>query len=244
MSRRKKRGGDGPQLTGDEWIQTYSDTITLLLTFFILLYSFSSVDAQKFKQVATAMQSVLSGQAGDGIMNYSGDVPLVGETSQASGGSGAESKETYEKVNNFLDKNDLKSSVEVTQDSRGVILQLRDNVLFETGQADIKPESKTILEKINDLINKFPNNIIVEGHTDNIPIKNYKYESNWELSTERAVNVLRYFVQVKNQSPKRFAAAGYGEYRPIASNDSDSNRAKNRRVSILIVSMEKEKNKK
>ncbi|HDK7174775.1 chemotaxis protein MotB [Clostridium botulinum] len=251
MARRNKKGGGGDEIRGDEWLATFSDTITLLLTFFILLYSFSSVDAQKFQQVASAMQVAMTGQSGNTIVDYNlknGDVPLVGETTKLGRETGSDaksdSKEVYNEVNKFVDKNNLKSSVEVKEDGRGVIIQLRDNVLFEIGRADIKPESKQIMDKINGLIATLPNEVIVEGHTDNVPIKNEVYGSNWELSTARAVNVLRYFVETKKQNPVRFTAAGYGEYRPIAQNNSEVNKAKNRRVNIVIVSKEKESSKK
>lgn len=247
MARRNKNGGGGDELRGDEWLATFSDTITLLLTFFILLYSFSSVDAQKFQQVASAMQVVMTGQSGDSIVDYTmknGDVPLVGETTKLGREKGSDAKDVYDKVNKFVDKNKLKSSVEVKEDGRGIIIQLRDNVLFEVGRADIKPGSKQLLDKINGLIVNLPNEIIVEGHTDNVPIKNEVYASNWELSTARAVNVLRYFIETKRENPKRFTAAGYGEYRPAVPNNSDANRSKNRRVNIVIVSQEKESSKK
>ncbi|MCR1933647.1 OmpA family protein [Clostridium tepidum] len=251
MARRNKNSGGGDEIRGDEWLATFSDTITLLLTFFILLYSFSSVDAEKFKQVASAMQVAMSGQSGDSIVDFNlknGDIPLVGETTKmgsAAGASGkSDSKEVYDEVSKFIDKNNLKSSVEVKEEGRGIVIQLRDNVLFETAKADIKPESRQIMDKLNGLIATMANEVIVEGHTDNVPIKNEVYGSNWELSTARAVNVLRYFVETKKQNPARFTAAGYGEYRPMVQNNSDANRAKNRRVNIVIVSKEKESSKK
>ncbi|WP_125152181.1 flagellar motor protein MotB [Clostridium rectalis] len=246
MARRKKNNGDGGS-TGNEWLQTYADTVTLLLTFFVLLYSFSSVDAQKFKQVASAFQSVLMGQSGDTIFDFNmknGEVPLVGETVKMGPASGGRENELYDKVREAVDKNQLQGAVKIKNDSKGVILELKDSILFETAEANIKEDSKPILEKLYKLIGTFPNNIVVEGHTDNVPIKNYKYDSNWELSTARAVNVLRYFVETKKQNPSRFTAAGYGEFKPLYPNDTNEHKARNRRVNILIVSLEKENVKK
>ncbi|EJO5346016.1 OmpA family protein [Clostridium botulinum] len=247
MARRNKKGGGEDEVRGDEWIATFSDTVTLLLTFFILLYSFSSIDAQKFQQVASAMQVAMTGQSGNTIVDYNlknGDIPLVGETTKLGRETGSDAKDVYKEVSKFIEKNNLKSSIEVKEDGRGVVMELKDNVLFETGRADIKKQSIQIMDKINGLIVKMPNEVIVEGHTDNVPIKNTMYPSNWELSTARAVNVLRYFVETKKQNPVRFTAAGYGEYRPIVPNNSDANRSKNRRVDIVIVSKEKESSKK
>ncbi|MEW9093617.1 MAG: flagellar motor protein MotB [Clostridiaceae bacterium] len=241
MARRKRNNGDSGG-GGNEWMATYADTVTLLLTFFVLLYSFSSVDAEKFQQIASAFQSVLSGNSGQTIFDFNmknGDVPLVGETIDTGSATGGRDNELYDKVRDYAQKNDLQGSVTIKNDSSGVIIELKDSVLFETGRAEIKEDSIQILEKLNKLIASFPNSVIVEGHTDNIPIKNYKYDSNWELSTARAVNVLRYFVEVKKQDPNRFTAAGYGEYKPISPNDTEEHRAKNRRVNIVIVSLER-----
>ncbi|OFI06815.1 motility protein B [Clostridium acetireducens DSM 10703] len=246
MSRRKKKAsasGGG----GSSWMNTYADTVTLLLTFFVLLYSFSSVDAQKFKQVASAFQSVLAGQAGQTIYDFNmknGEVPLVGETIEMGSATGGREEELYDKVKEYIKENKIDKDMEVTKDGRGIIIQLHDNVLFESGKADIKPESKPILNKINNFLRTIPNNVIVEGHTDNVPISNYRYPTNWELSTARAVNVLRYFVENLGENPSKFTAAGYGPFKPVAPNDTEANKSKNRRVNILILSSEKETGKK
>lgn len=242
MSRRKKSGGE--EIRGDEWLATFSDTITLLLTFFVLLYSFSTVDNEKLKQIATSLQSVLTGQSSDSILEFDtnfGEVPVVGETSEdavAPIDKGKETQEMLQKVKAFVEKNNLSSVVDIVQDSRGIGIQLRDSVIFESGSSSIIENSKPILDKINGLLVTLPNEINVEGHTDNIPIKNFKFESNWELSTARAGSVLRYFVEVHGQNPSRFKASGYGEYKPIAPNDTPEHRAMNRRVHILIVTNE------
>jgi chemotaxis protein MotB len=247
---RRKKVEEDEGLAGNEWLATFSDTMTLLLTFFILLYSFSTVDAGKFKQIAAALQSVLTGQAGSSIIDYdleTGDVPIVGESPDNSDiplDKGKENEMMYEQVKEFVEKNKLEAVVRIKEDSRGVIIELRDSVLFDSGRANIREDSKPILEKISSLLSTLPNEINVEGHTDNVPMKNYKFESNWELSTARAGSVLRYFVEKKGIKPNRFMASGYGEFRPLVPNDSEENRAMNRRVSILIVAKEKESSKK
>lgn len=247
MARRKKAGGDGGP-SGNEWLATFSDTMTLLLTFFILLYSFSSVDSDKLRKISAAFDSILRGQKGSAAFDFnmkSGELPIIGEnTEEVVIPIEKENGEVtmYMRVKEFIEKNNMEATVEIREDTRGIIIQLRDNVLFESGSASIKNGSKDILEKISVLVSTFPNDIVVEGHTDNVPISNYKYESNWELSTARAVSVLRFFVETKKQNPLRFTAAGYGEFRPVAPNDSDSGRAMNRRVNILIVASEKENN--
>ena len=241
MSRRKKKEIEDET---SSWLDTYADTVTLLMTFFVLLYSMATVDDGKLKQISNAFNEIMNGKKGDSILKYdlyNGRVPLIGGESSYEDivdeliyGS-----ETYEEVKEFVDNNNLSSTVAITEDERGIVLQLNDSILFETGRADLKPESVEILDKINILISTLPNYIIIEGHTDNVPIKTNHFESNWELSAIRATKVLRYFTENKEQNPKRFSAIGYGETNPLVPNTSDENKAQNRRVNILIVASNK-----
>lgn len=246
MARNKKSKGGG--LKGDEWLATYSDTVTLLLTFFVLLYSMSSVDSEKTKSISNAFTSMMSGENGDSIMEYNlynGEVPLIGgETDEyiLDGEELTEQKKLYNNIKEFVTQNNLQDVVEIIDDERGVAMQLRDNILFETSSSDLKEDSKEILNKLASIISPIDNPILIEGHTDNRSINTSKYPSNWELSTDRAVNVVRYFVEVMGQEPKRFSAIGYGEFQPVASNDTYENMSKNRRVDILIVTADKEEN--
>jgi len=245
MARKKKQDDGG--LTGDEWLATYSDCITLVLTFFILLYSMSTVDAEKVKAISEAF-SIMTGQEADTILEfqqYDGNQPVIGGETKYED-LGEESSEEvqskmYDKVKEYLEENQLNASIaDVTSDERGIIIELRDNVLFETGKASLIAQSTEVLDKINALISTLPNKIIIEGHTDNIPISNSQFPSNWELSTIRATTVVRYFTETCGQDPARISAAGYGEYKPIVENTTDENRAKNRRVNILIVANNEE----
>ena len=245
MSRRKgKSKVDG--LRGDEWLATYADTITLLLTFFILLYSFSSINEQKLAEIANSLQMVLTGKSGDTILEYeleNGDSPIVGgedADTPVPEKMDSEMLDMYNKVNEFIDANKLENTVEVKEDDRGIILQLKESILYQSGKADLREDSKDILDMISDLLTTFPNKVIVEGHTDNIPMHNEEFDTNWELSAIRAVNVVRYFTEVKKIDAERLSAAGYGEYKPIADNGLDEGRSKNRRVNILIIASLKE----
>ncbi|WP_027633933.1 OmpA family protein [Clostridium hydrogeniformans] len=243
MARKKRGSGDNGQGI-DEWILTYSDTVTLLLTFFILLYTFSTVDNQKLKSISQAFQAMFTGQPGQSIIEGSGvtpDAPLESEVNPEN--MNGELYNVYEQVKAFIDENQLDASLQIKEDERGIILQMKDSILFESGKAELKEESTPMLSKISGLINSLNNPVIVEGHTDNVPISNYIFKSNWELSTARSVSVVRYFIEGKGLKPERFTAAAYGQYKPIAPNDNDENRAKNRRVNILLVVSEKEKKK-
>lgn len=241
MARRKKQQDDG--LKGDEWLATYSDCITLLLTFFILLYAMASVDQQKMERLSQAFKTVMAGESGDTIMEYdlyNGKVPLIGgeaDIEEVIDEAEMEQLKMYNDVKKFVDENNLNEVVDIIDSERGVVIQLRDNILFETSSSALREDSKYVLSKINSLIGSLPNHILVEGHTDNRPINTAQFPSNWELSTDRAVNVVRYFTETMGQSAGKFSAAGYGEYQPIAANDTESNMAKNRRVNILIMAI-------
>ena len=229
---------------GSTWLDTYADTITLLLTFFVLLYSMSSLDSEKLKQLSNAFNEVMSGKSADSILQYdlyNGKVPLVGGESPVEDmiENGGSQVETYEEIQKFVEENDLSATVEITNDERGIILQLKDSILFEAGRADLKKDSLAILDKINVLMAHYLNSIIVEGHTDNVPVGVKEFESNWELGF-KATKVLRYFTEDKGQNPNRFSAVGYGETRPLVPNNSIENKAKNRRVNILLVTNNKE----
>lgn len=239
---RKKVNRDEPK--GDEWLATYSDCVTLLMTFFVLLYAMSSVDENKMRALAQAFRSVMAGEAGDTILEYSlynGDVPLIGGEIPTDTIDGEKIEESmYYQVSKFVDEHDLEAVVDIIETDLGVAIQLRDNILFETSKSDLRSESKEILDSISGLISSLNNNIVVEGHTDNRPINTAEFPSNWELSVDRAVNVVRYFVENGKIDPKRLSATGYGEFQPIVDNDTEENMEKNRRVNILIMTNDKE----
>lgn len=240
---RKKSGGE--EMRTDGWLATFADTMTLLLTFFVLLYSFSTVDAKKFEQIASSLQSVLTGESGKSVLDFnmkSGDVPIVGEPVQTTTPSKSNSKEDiYKKVEKLIKEKKLEGTIVLKSDSRGVIIQLRENIIFQSGKAEVLEKIKPVLKSINVLLTTLPNDIVIEGHTDNIPISNYEYKNNWKLSSARALNVLEYFASIQGQvNLKRFRSVACGEYQPIVPNNSDANRTLNRRVNILIVANEKE----
>ncbi|WP_346890193.1 OmpA family protein [Clostridium sp. UBA1056] len=233
------------EIKTDGWLATYADTVTLLLTFFVLLYSLSTVDAQKFQQIATAMHSAFNGKADTSMLEFnvsSGDVPIVGKPQiTAEDAQENENLEILEDVVTYIKEKNLEEDVQVYNDVRGINIQMKDSVLFDTGKAELRPESKTVLDKISDLIAKVDNDIIIEGHTDNLPINRPGMPNNWHLSTDRALSVLDYFLGNKKiLNPERLSPQGCGEYKPIAPNDTDENRAKNRRVNIIVVTNVKE----
>ncbi|NLX92223.1 MAG: OmpA family protein [Firmicutes bacterium] len=245
---KKKDAGD---FGAPGWMTTYGDMVTLLLTFFVLLFAFSSVDVKRFQEVMSAIQHSFMGRTGIlmGSIGVEGEegqrldnfemsaeelLAALGEQETALLEMMAQLEQTYEEAKSFLQEAGLEDDIQLRLEERGIVLELPEHILFDTGQAVIKPDFYPILDSLSTLIAKLPNQIIVEGHTDNVPIKTFLYPSNWELSVARAVSVARYLVEVHNLPPRRFVATGYGEYHPLDTNETPEGRARNRRVSIVL----------
>lgn len=214
---------------------TYGDLITQILIFFVLLFSFSNVDRDKFTAAMLSLQGSL-GIIDGGMTLQEGDLMEQGEIGEIMipVQEQREFELLHERVEEIISEDDL-NGIQVNLDERGLVIRFVEGVLFDSGKADIKNEARAILDKIAPLLIDTHRHIRIEGHTDNLPINTREFPSNWELSTARAVNVVKYFIEKHNFSPYILSAAGYGEYRPIAPNDSDKNRALNRRVDIIIL---------
>jgi len=233
MAREKK---PKKEVKTDAWLATYGDMVTLVLTFFVLLYSFSSVNEKKLKEISVALTSLLGGgTSGESILD--GGNGILEEVVPEDVGM---QNSTFTKVSEFLENNGLEDIAQIKTDDRGVIIELNDKILFESGKSELIPESRGVLDKISGLLGTLDNTFIIEGHTDNIPINNYRFNDNWDLSSSRANSVIRYFTQVKGLDVNKFNSAAYGEFKPLVDNSTEENRAKNRRVNILIVATEKE----
>ncbi|KYO64579.1 Motility protein B [Thermovenabulum gondwanense] len=232
---RRRRSEENDKGPGSPlWMTTYGDLITQILIFFVLLYSLSSIDTKKFDLAMTSLQGSL------GILQ-GGKTYYKQEFIESGTGQNyvAEREKTeLEKIGTEIEKiiesNNLRG-IKVDLDERGLTIRFLEGALFDSGKAVIKDNSKEILDKIAPILKDSNHHIRVEGHTDNVPIHTREFPSNWELSTARAVNVVRYFIEVHGINPKKISAAGYGEYRPVVPNDTDKNRALNRRVDIIIL---------
>lgn len=214
---------------------TFSDLMSLLLTFFILLYSMSSVSAEKFEAAAKSMQSAFGG--GESMIEGSTVVDIETEkiTEKSEETIDPELVKMYNEVVAFLEMKEMTSQASVEYDQDGIYVNIQESILFGSGSAIIADSGKNTLNGLGELIQQFDNAVVIEGYTDNVPMNNNNFSSNWELSTGRALSVLRYLSEERNVDPTRLAAKGYGEYHPIVPNDSESNKAKNRRVNIVLV---------
>lgn len=232
---RRRGDSDGQPPGSPLWMTTYGDLMTQILIFFALLFALSSVDIKKFDMYISSLQGSL-GIIQGGQTLEKGEFIESGEVGQflVSAEEQRQFERLEEDVRDIINKNNLKG-VQVELDERGLVIRFVEGVLFDSGKADLKKQARAVLDKIAPILKQSKRQIRVEGHTDNVPIHTRQFPSNWELSTARAVNVVRYFIEKHNLSPYTISAAGYGEYRPVAPNDTDKHRALNRRVDIVIL---------
>jgi chemotaxis protein MotB len=241
-----KRDNEEAHENSERWLLSYADFITLLMIFFIIMYTMSKVDAAKYQAVAKSL-NVAMGGGGKSIIGTS-DNPAISEKSSHIGLTEEEMlSQTKGDLDKYLEENGLSSSVESEITERGLVVRLKNSILFDSGKAEIKDDAMKDIIKIGEILSKSDNYIRVEGHTDNIPIHNQQYKSNWDLSAARATNVVELLIEKAGIKPQTISAVGYGEYRPIADNQTENGRSKNRRVEIVIVNSkfnEVENNKK
>lgn len=227
-------------MAAPQWMVTYSDLVTQLLAFFVLLFSISVIDVQRFQSLISAFRASV------GILDMGrsfeqrtlvGSPPVaIAPTPVPSGNRlTLQLQQVMQELAEQLEAGGLPSSVELVPEERGLVVRLAERVLFDLGKADLRPDSRRVLDVLAGVLARIPNPVRVEGHTDNLPIRNERFPSNWELSTARATTVVRYFVEHHRLDPRRFSAAGYGEYHPLVPNTSDANRQKNRRVDVVIL---------
>lgn len=282
MGRRKKvqESSSG----GGSWLTTYSDLVTLLLCFFILLFSMAIVDKQKFEKVALSVRAAFSGAGmetfdqkdGDTMLSLTPfdngedildeydrgpDVDTGGENdSELEAGSrnevdedeqGNKNNEDIETgdtadqkegsisafkvdIQGLIDKMGLNENIKVIDEGTKVILRMDSVILFDTGSAELKSSAKPVIKKIGEILRTLDNEIQVQGHADDRPINTREFPSNWELSTKRATNVVKFLIEECDISQKNLTATGNAEFKPIVPNDSEYNRQKNRRIDIAI----------
>lgn len=214
----------------DGWVMTYADMMSLLLTFFVLIVSFSSLQHSKFQQAAQSLQEAF------GLLDHQESViefrnPVYPDRPDDSNDI-AVYYEMQELEQVILDQG-LDKEVEIQLQENGVMFRIQAPFLFGSGQAELREEPRKVLDELSALFRKFPYLVRIEGHTDSVPINSEQYPSNWELSAARAVTVARYF-QGLGLPPERIAATGYGEYQPIDDNATTEGRGKNRRVEIFL----------
>lgn len=248
----KKREDPEESGSGYSWMDTYGDMVTLLLCFFVLLYSFSSIDAAKQKQLMGAFNGTTNQEAietfdvSQARENPISTIDSMVNYDNRTDDSGAQSKtdltfdQLYEKIKQYITENRLEGQLSVSRTEDTIILRFGAVFLFESGKAELLPNGQATLTNIVEIISQNASAIkliTIEGNTDNVPIKNSEFSDNWDLSVTRAVNVLRTVQGYQVIDSNKLAAVGYGEYQPIDSNLTEEGRAHNRRVDFVIQKM-------
>lgn len=233
MSKRKHEEHENHE----RWLVSYADFITLLFAFFVVMYSVSSVNEGKFRVVSESIQAalkpVVSTPVSDKVFEMgahkSSLVPVLHQKPIL-----------VRKIQEVLSSRSrdvlFTKHVAIADTDEGVLITIAESTMFESGQAELRPEALPLLEALAEvLIDQAPKEVRVQGHTDNVPIQSIQFPSNWELSTARAASVVRALSEVYGVPTGGLSASGFAEYKPLTNNTTPDGRAKNRRVELLIV---------
>ena len=237
----RKKKAEEPE-NSERWMLTYLDMITLLMAFFCILFAMANVNATKFKQVAQSMSMALGTGGGGGssmLTNFSG-TGISPQTATSANSliqlrENNEFKAIMRLIREYSAKEGLSKSVKASITERGLVVNLADSVLFSSGSAELSAKARGVLDRLAELLFKTGSVIRVEGYTDNVPIHTARYQSNLQLSTDRATNVIMYWLSKYPEQSPNLSAAGYGEYHSIAPNETNEGRAANRRVEIVVL---------
>ena len=239
---RKKHAKPHEEEAGEAWLLPYSDLMTLLLALFIALFAMSQTDSSKMQALAQAFTAAfnMGGPSFFSGMGPSTAMPNTPTTSADSTNSAymqenENLREAQEKLEQYIKENNLQDQISTELSEEGLMIRLKEKALFASGSAALQGQAEQIVPVIAGLLASLPERVTISGHTDNVPIATAQFPSNWELSSSRAVNLMRGLMGAQpSLNPARFSALGYSEYRPIASNDTEEGRAQNRRVEVFI----------
>lgn len=204
------------------WTIIYSDMITNLMLFFLMLYGLSRMSGDARNEIMKNMQEKFRGRAD---IEAKADKVL----------KNMKEEDAAAKVSSMMEKQGLNEYTSVEINEKHIKITLNIPVLFGSGEAVLNLSAKDALASVSKILAAVPNKVIVEGYTDNQPVGRGRYQSNWELSVARAYSVVDYFVSERKLSPERFVVAGYGEYKPVGDNTTPEGRAENRRIEILMI---------
>ena len=218
--------------SGGGWEIVYSGFILIMLCFFIMLCSFSTMEEAKIMRFVRSFASAVS--LFEGGRKFDSGLVVLPESSDMVDKKSSLAK-IFEELEVLVKQSRLEDDVSISFSSDGLIMRLAEHALFDLGVADLSVEARPLLEKIGGIMANTSYFVRIEGHTDNLPIRTERFPSNWELSTARAVNVLRYFIENHGVSSQRLFAVGFGEYQPLVPNDTLEQRAQNRRVEIIFL---------
>jgi chemotaxis protein MotB len=223
-----RKGTHPPGGGQDRWLLSYADFVTLLLAFFVTMYAVSKVDSAKLVPAASSMKMAFEGRREQTVpMPEGGSIvppvpidPLV---------------PVQENLRLQLDDAINDGRLELIRDSRGLVVSLPESATFSPASTEVTDGARELIARVAAIVQASGHPMRIEGHTDNVPIRTPRFRSNWELSTARASTVIAFLIETLAYDPAQLSAAGYGEFHPRAENDSAENRARNRRVDIVIL---------
>ena len=239
---KKKRGKKHEEEASEAWLLPYSDLMTLLLALFIALFAISQTDQTKLVQLAQAFTAAFN-MGGPSFFDKAGPSMSLQRQimSDEELGNSAyiQENETLQdlkqQLDEYIQQNSLEGELSTQLEEEGLMIRIKERALFPSGSAELVPESQRIGPIVAGLLAAVPERVLISGHTDTDPINTAQFPSNWELSSVRAMTFMKYLLSINSSlNPARFSAIGYGEYRPIALNDTAENKQQNRRVEILI----------
>lgn len=214
----------------DRYLITYADLITLLLGLFIILYAISSIDNSKYETMMKAMANVFGKQENISKMDKIPEgLVQISPTEKLKGA-----------LSNLINNNNYSHSIRFEENERGITVHILEDIMFAPGKAELVENSKHVLKNLAVIIRELPNDIRIEGHTDNTPIHTIQYPSNWFLSVARATSTASYLMEFEQLNPDKIAVVGYADVKPIAANDTPEHKSQNRRVDIVIITKQKE----
>jgi chemotaxis protein MotB len=257
----KKRKQHHEDHIDETWLIPYADLLTLLLALFIILFASSQMDSKKYDSIMKSLNSAFTG--GSSFFDQPEVIPLIdppasdikkkdqdGKSAQEIKAEQqqqliqketAELKELKQKIDQYIQDNNLDTQLETKLTHDMLMITIRDNALFASGSANLKTDAQKLAVTISDMLTQYPQyQIEVAGHTDNVPIRNAEFDTNWDLSAKRAINFMKILLQNDKISAERFRTIGYGEFQPIDTNDTAEGKAKNRRVEVSILRTIKE----
>ncbi|MBC8016088.1 MAG: OmpA family protein, partial [Sporomusaceae bacterium] len=231
MSRRKKHHAEHHEEHMDEsWLVPYADILTLLLALFIVLFASADANKTKFDALAQSLSAAFSGSPSvfDNNRTIAPEVDVSSQDPSKNevGKEQAHLKETIQLLevkkvlDQYIQKNNLVDDLNTALTEDGLMIRIKDSALFTSGSADLRPDSQRFGAEIATMLSTLSQQIVISGHTDNVPINTREFPSNWELSSKRAINFMKFLLSQGKLQPERFSAIGYGEYRPMASNNT------------------------
>lgn len=228
-----------------KWVVTFGDLMSLLLCFFVLLLSFSNMDRQKYKQVAGSMEKAFGIQRKMKVMEIPKGMKMIAKDFDQETIATRIKEDIGKEIDELFEDQlaDLRDQISVEANENEVTLRLMGESTFDSGKAEIRSKLEPLLKKVSNILRSSQGEIIIAGHTDNVPVVGGPYKTNLRLSAARAAAVAEFFINQCNLDPKKISTMGFGEFRPIETNDTAQGRQKNRRVEIILSNIPIAKNR-